>query len=78
MASILPNKNPGRIFSFSQRQFGNLDSLIYRAGHEKETVDVTLENDFKPVGVHYVHTRNFKDNQRETVRKYFFISNSIN
>ncbi|XP_058818906.1 uncharacterized protein LOC131681859 [Topomyia yanbarensis] len=27
-----------------------------RAGFDKETVDVTLENNFKPVGVHYVHT----------------------
>lgn len=29
-----------------------------RAGFDKETVDVTLENDFKPIGVHYVHTTN--------------------
>ncbi|XP_053697453.1 uncharacterized protein LOC128744450 [Sabethes cyaneus] len=37
-----------------------------RAGFEKETVDVTLENNFKPVGVHYVHTtRLLKDNYKE-------------
>ncbi|XP_062546026.1 uncharacterized protein LOC134212310 [Armigeres subalbatus] len=37
-----------------------------RAGFDKETVDVTLENDFKPVGVHYVHTTKLlKDNYKE-------------
>ncbi|XP_055638867.1 uncharacterized protein LOC129776937 isoform X2 [Toxorhynchites rutilus septentrionalis] len=36
-----------------------------RAGHERETVDVILENDFKPVGVHYVHTKLYKDAERE-------------
>lgn len=37
-----------------------------RTGFDKETVDVTLENDFKPVGVHYVHTTKLlKDNYKE-------------
>ncbi|XP_055591953.1 uncharacterized protein LOC129743787 [Uranotaenia lowii] len=37
-----------------------------RAGFEKETVDVSLENNFKPIGVHYVHTtKQLKDNYHE-------------
>ncbi|KFB38034.1 AGAP008807-PA-like protein [Anopheles sinensis] len=32
-----------------------------RAGFDKETIDVTLENNFMPVGVHYVHSLNLLD-----------------
>lgn len=30
-----------------------------RAGHEKDVVDITLENKLKPLGVHYVHLHQY-------------------
>uniref|UniRef100_A0A182NT55 Vitellogenin domain-containing protein n=1 Tax=Anopheles dirus TaxID=7168 RepID=A0A182NT55_9DIPT len=32
-----------------------------KAGFDKETIDVTLENNYMPVGVHYVHSLNMLD-----------------
>jgi hypothetical protein len=29
--------------------------LYFRAGLDKDVVDITLENDYKPIGIHFVH-----------------------
>ncbi|XP_055389464.1 uncharacterized protein LOC129618631 [Condylostylus longicornis] len=32
-----------------------------RSGFEKDIIDITLENEFKPLGIHYIHSKEYKD-----------------